>query len=234
MSHWRSTNSGPPLSPVLARALDYPYVRPDTSFVCGGGGWSPASDAEIIARSEGRTAVVACGSNASPLQLQRKFAGTVGAVPVLRTGIVGFDAVYAAQVTSYGAIPCTLLASAGTTVMAAVTFLTDDQLAIMDATEVLGIDYERTTLDAELAAELTGEPLTLQVYASVTGLVHDNDGSAIALSAVDAQHRRLPSATQQEMLTRVANAFDMSVESLVTTMVATPRLHDEVEAFLRS
>lgn len=68
--------------------------------------------------------VIAIGSNASPVQLQRKFADQLDAVvPAFGCYVSGFDSVYAAEITWYGSISATLVESAGTCFYSAVVRL---------------------------------------------------------------------------------------------------------------
>ena len=117
------------------RAYDYPYDRPDFSYLYDNGevrrleSWS----ADV---TTGRTAVLAFGSNAAPEQLQRKFAEIPGTViPVVQAELADFDVIYSAHLTSYGTIPATLAPSPGTRLHTWVTWLDNDQLTRMHESE---------------------------------------------------------------------------------------------------
>jgi len=116
----------------LARARGYPYPYPGRSYIWRAG---EVSDFDL-AETEGRTAVLAVGSNRAPIRLDQKFLGNTSAsVPVQHARLKGFDIVYAAHLTRYGSVPAMLQRALGTTVELAVTWLDDTQLEIMHATE---------------------------------------------------------------------------------------------------
>jgi len=52
--------------------------------------------------------------------------------------------VHAARVTTYGALPAAMIRSPGLTVTVAITWLDADQLARMDASERVGVNYGRS------------------------------------------------------------------------------------------
>lgn len=84
-----------------------------------------------------RQPVLAYGSNRSPAQLASKFAaGSVDAViPVVRVDVVGASVVFAAAVAWYGSVPAALEHDPGARTEAAVTFLDEGQLRVVDASE---------------------------------------------------------------------------------------------------
>lgn len=97
------------------------------------------------APGEGRTPVLAYGSNASPPQLVRKFSGLEGsAVPVVKACAFGLRLTFSAHINPLGYVPAAVR-SAGpeTTLRTWVTFLDDVQLRILDATEP---SYDRVGL----------------------------------------------------------------------------------------
>jgi hypothetical protein len=121
----------------LARARDYPYEVPDASYVLFEGEALDLTHYKVDDLDQ-RTAVLAYGSNAAPSQLKRKFAATLKdeMVPVLKAFLPGFDVVFSARLSRYGAIPATLAPSKGTVLETFVTCLTDGQLAKMHETEI--------------------------------------------------------------------------------------------------
>lgn len=124
----------------IARALAYPYGRPYKPFVFQRGQCQPWADTgQEFAGQRTLTPVLAIGSNASTEQLRRKF-GSSNAVriPVTIGELHNHDVVYSAYMTGYGSIPATLIASPGTSVQVAITWLNQDLLATMHGTESLG------------------------------------------------------------------------------------------------
>lgn len=114
----------------LALALDYPYDAPADSYLFAEGGERPIAAADFT----GRHPVLAHGSNRAPAQLLRKF-GVSAEVPVTYVWLDGYDVVYAAHVTRYGAISSTLRRAPGCRVRVALTWLSDAQLLRMHETE---------------------------------------------------------------------------------------------------
>ena len=121
----------------LARARDYPYDRPGASYVLFEGDVLALRQYNIDDMDQ-RTGVLAYGSNGSPSQLKRKFAATLAdeLIPVLKAYLPGFDVVFAARLSRYGAIPATLARSKDTVLETFVMYLTDGQLARMHETEI--------------------------------------------------------------------------------------------------
>ncbi|MCG8547044.1 MAG: hypothetical protein MJE12_22840 [Alphaproteobacteria bacterium] len=188
----------------LDRARGYPYELPGRSYVWRGDGRDPrVVDQFDPALTEGRTPVLAVGSNQSPLQLARKYgADSDHIIPVQQTTVVDFDVVYAAQITSYGAVPAMLQHAPGVDVTLYATWLDDAQLEIMHATEG---NYHFAAID-DVTLRLDGGTVhrTIHLYVAKFGhLVHDD--SAVSLAAVPARGRRSEARTTADML-RVVQA----------------------------
>ncbi len=122
----------------LVRAKSYPYDVPSTSYVLFQGAPVPLKRMNPPDDTAQRIPVLAYGSNASPQQLASKFAdlGEEEGIPVLKTALTGYDVVYSARFSSYGAIPEMLVASPGTRLTRFVTWLTEEQLEVMHDTEL--------------------------------------------------------------------------------------------------
>lgn len=189
----------------LERATTYPYLIPDASYLFERGGWRPA---EIDARmTGGRTPVLACGSNRSPEQLARKFADFDDAIiPVQRAWLEDFDVVYAAHITAYGAIAAKLQHVPGTRVEVSVTWLSDDQMARMHATEGVGHNYHYARLHG-LALHMEGGGVRAEAFAYVYdkgALRHDGTpGDHAALAEIRAENRQDHHLSQAEALAEV-------------------------------
>ena len=214
----------------LARAKGYPYAAPSHSYLyingtaheIDGFDGDPVTNGEIYVGDElmpatkflrrlgvhapdgldRRVAVIASGSNAAPEQLKRKFKTMDDDViiPVMRAGLGDFDVVYAAHFTGYGAIPATLQTSPGTTAEIAVLYLNDAQLARMHETENLGASYVFGRLGS-IFLDVDGlDPLAEAfVYLTLHGAAMLNE-KPVALSAVNAHHRRFQSQPMPAML----------------------------------
>lgn len=186
----------------LARALGYPYPAPDHDFLFDRGEARPLPDSYELS---GRTPVLGVGSNRSPEQLARKFADRA-TIPVTKARMADADVVYGARMTGYGSIPATLHASPGTTVTLAVTWLTDDQLAVMHETELPDEGYAYgafepgiVDLGRHAAAAGTGE---VAMYVCRQGAMR-LDGAPVALAEISAENRRYAALGQAQKLAAV-------------------------------
>ncbi|MCW5724935.1 MAG: hypothetical protein KIS81_08245 [Maricaulaceae bacterium] len=202
----------------VAHALAYPFDLPDRGYVFARGRalflkhWAGAdsliasadgpaplrrllSAAELSALGEPRAAVVACGSNGSPLRLAQKF-GPEAVIPTLMIRLSGYAVVHSAKIAAYGSIPATLHPRAGAVARVFVNLLTEDQLAAMDATETLGVAYDRPALPRERAADLPGVE-TLYAYVSRHGALAAG-GEPAALAAARQNAAGLRALSQLE------------------------------------
>jgi hypothetical protein len=92
-----------------------------------------------------RTVVLAYGSNASPPQLVRKFAGLPhAAVPVVKARAFGLRLTFSAHINPLGYVPAAVRADPQGRLQTWVTLLDDEQLAVLDATER---SYDRVVID---------------------------------------------------------------------------------------
>ena len=178
----------------LERARGYPYPYPGHSYIWRAGEVFNFDQAE----TEGRTAVLAVGSNRAPIRLDQKFLGnTVASVPVQHARLKEFDIVYAAHLTHYGSVPAMLQRAPGTTVELAVTWLDDTQLEIMHATEggyhYAAINSVDLTYDDGTRAD------SVHLYVGREGhLVHREQ--PVALIEIDGQDRPYAARNTAEVL----------------------------------
>ncbi|NBC32602.1 MAG: hypothetical protein GVY13_07995 [Alphaproteobacteria bacterium] len=118
---------------LLAIAKAYPFDIRSEPFLFVDGRVEPLERFD----PDGRTPVLAVGSNRAPAQLARKFAalgpGTV--IPVTGGRLAGFDVVYSSHFSRYGAVPARLWPVPGVTVAVGVSWLTPAQLQRMHETE---------------------------------------------------------------------------------------------------
>lgn len=217
----------------LLRAKSYPFGHPLACYLFRDGRAEPLADARAL--TKGRTPVLASGSNAAPLQLARKYAHARHAViPVTRARLRHFDSVYNAHIAAYGSVPATLFPSPDTVLTTFVTWLDDEALAIMHATEQPGINYHYTRLSG-IAAEVQGVGTleTAYAYISVTGCLIEGN-TPVSLAEVPAEGRRFPARTQVEMLTLVRDltAPGADLDAFILEMVADAGLRHQREKVL--
>jgi len=170
---------------ILRRALTYPYTTPERSFFYRDG------EAEELPEDldlSGRTPLLSYGANASPEALAIKLAALPGeAMPVMRAELEGFDVVYSAHVSPYGAVPATLVESGGTVAPVFVLHPTAEQRALLTASE---LNYDLVEVDG------------IAAYRSKHGSL-SIDGSPVALAAVRSARRTLPELDEPAVLERV-------------------------------
>ncbi len=183
---------------ILARAAAYPYEAPLRSFVQRDGHphQLPSEDLDL----EGRRPLLAYGANAAPAVLAKKLAAHAHQpLPVLCAELAGFDIVYSAHISPYGAVPSTLQRSPGTVVPVFVAYPTTEQEELLSATEP---NYELHRLhDLELHTD-RGPIESVDAYISRHGCL-TLDGSEVALAAIEAAARQLPALGEVEVLERV-------------------------------
>lgn len=186
---------------IVEKALSYPFAPPDEPYVFDHGAtrpFDPARDAALLAD---RVAVLAIGSNASPRRLAEKF--TAGAaLAVTRADVLDHVVAHSAKFAAYGSIPATLHPWPGARARVHVTWLDADQLAVMDRTETLGVEYDRVPLTA---AHDAGR-LDAQTYVSRAGAL-SRDGAPILTAA--ARHAGADGLTVLDQ--RAAQAFAMAL-----------------------
>ena len=187
------------IDPLILRALDYPYSYPAYDFVLDNGSVAPLQDRKSL---EGRTPVLAIGSNRSPEQLLRKF-GDQNFLPVTCVKLCDYDVVYAAHITSYGSTPAVLAQSPGTIVDIAITWLTKVQLKRMHETEAIGINYDYgVTNSLKINAEYDYKNQKIGCYLGRRGCLSIM-GNIIALKEIRATKRVFGAFSQSEILKEI-------------------------------
>ncbi len=188
-----------PRHDVVHWAQSYPFGPPGDSYLFRDGEPVPLEDPERAVK--GRMPVIASGSNAAPAQLARKYENFVrgAGIPVTRVHVGEFDSVYNAHITAYGSVPATLFPSPGTVLETFITWLDDEELAVMHATEQPGINYHFAELKG-LTLEVEGiGPLDAAfAYISVVGCL-SHEGAPVSLAEVAARGRRYAARSQGEM-----------------------------------
>lgn len=171
---------------ILKRALAYPYATPERSYLYLDGEARELSGAGMDLSM--RAPLLSYGANAAPDVLARKLAALPGVgMPATRAELVGFDVVYSAHVSPYGAVPATLLESPGTTAPVFVIHPTEEQRALLTASEP---NYD--------LVEVNG----IAAYRSKHGCL-EIDGSPVALAAVRSAGRTLPELDEPAVLEHV-------------------------------
>lgn len=176
---------------ILERALAYPYATPSRSYLYldGEARELPGAGADLSAR----TPLLSYGANAAPDALASKLAALPGvAMQVMRAELEGFDVVYSAHVSPYGAVPATLLENPGTTAPVFVIHPTAEQRALLTASEP---NYD--------LVEVAG----IAAYRSRHGCL-EIDGSPVALAAVRSTGRTLPELDEPAVLERVRSQVE--------------------------
>lgn len=185
-------------SDTLRRARTYPYDAPAGSYT-----WHHGEVRDFAPEDRrGRTPVLAFGSNRAPERLHQKFAHLGNhRIPVEAARLTDFDVVYAAHITSYGAVPAMLQRVPGVAVDIAVTWLDDAQLPIMHDSEMSAANYVFARLD-DVALSLSGGGSADHAfcYVGTRGHLLSDDGGTIPLLAIRAEGRRDSAAATGEVL----------------------------------
>ncbi|HEU5253535.1 MAG TPA: hypothetical protein VFU16_09455 [Solirubrobacterales bacterium] len=188
---------------ILERALGYPYATPERSYLYRDGEAHELPGDPDLA---GRTPLLAYGANAAPEALARKLAPLPGVeMPVERAELEGFDVVYSAHVSPYGAVPATLHESPGTTAPGFVIHPTAEQRQLLTASEP---NYDLVEVGGVAA------------YRSKHGCL-EIDGSPIALAAIRSSGRTLPELDEPAVLDRVRAHLEpnLSLEEFIRACV---------------
>ncbi len=218
------------LDPVT-RALTYPYPAPPYDYVFRAG-IAQHVTALTPRDRDGRVPVLAIGSNRAPEQLRRKYADMPDAeLAVERIRLDGFDVVYSAHLSGYGAIAATILAIPETSVEISITWIAPGLMNRMHATEGIGTFYDYVELTGLSAQTLAGDRVS-RAFGYVCRLGALNlGGTPRALSAIAASGRRIPALDQRAVQAAVIAKLGLqsSLESFVRESVAEDRLREERE-----
>lgn len=179
---------------ILRRALAYPYAAPERSYLYRDGAAEELPEDPDLSR---RTPLLSYGANASPEALALKLAPLPGEpMPVMRAELEGFDVVYSAHVSPYGAVPATLVESPGTRAPVFVIHPTEEQRALLTASEP---NYDLVEMDGIAAYRSKHGPLLI-------------GGSPVALAAVRSVGRTLPELDEPAVLERVRAHLEPQLE----------------------
>lgn len=188
-------------------AKSYPFESPSASYLYTAKGPQVIDiHQNMAALTEGRTPVLAYGSNSAPIQLKRKFGSHLeekgGFIPVIRGELSNYDVVYSPIIVPYGSIPATIAYSPGVKTNAYITYLNHEQIEMMHRSEGVGYMYDYLLFDQKnIHLEHNQCPLVgFHTYLSRRGALKI-DGEIIALSEVASKHRSFPAMNQLDILT---------------------------------
>lgn len=159
---------------------DYPWPVPASTGQVTATGFdeSPALDAHLLT---GRTPVVAVGSNASPQVLRDKLRAHLEAgVPIQPVRVSGLSVGHSAHISRPGFVAAAPARTPGRNADVCLTWLTTDQLTVIDATEP---NYHRRKLPATTVLADSGPVTGAQIYDSKHGVLADRGGQVLPLRA---------------------------------------------------
>lgn len=220
--------------------LAYPFDVPSHSFLWLAGRTEPLSTASLIPDpATRRYAVLAIGSNAAPAQLTRKFgddrfldpSSPNGCIPVLTAEVDGVDVVYGAHLAGYGALPATLVDTAGSSAHVFVTWLTSRQLERMNETEGLGHSYQLRRIKG---VRSQGKDVDGVVsYVTIAG-VAVLGGSPLGLVSIDAPGSPWPRGSQRHAwdILSVDMGFSIGGKDLLDRVLRSRLWRGRVESHL--
>lgn len=200
---------------LFTRAVGYPWARPGGSYRLKDAGVELLADLntkdrqrvvhQFASADNGRSPLLAFGSNAAPEVLERKFAhfseATDREVLVLTGGLDDFDVGAAAQPTMYGSMPATLFPSPGTRVSAAMLWVSPAQFVQLAWSE---ITYRLGRLRTRFEVDESSEGFD-EVFAFVSRFgAFCIDGAPVALAAIPAVRRTADALTQEQLLDAAA------------------------------
>lgn len=248
---------------LVERAKGYPFERPPGSYLFThgrlypvphpAGPWTPELQVaeadgtigfeQVCARTgaaadyatAARTPVFGYSSNASPDAIAHKFAmlGHV-AIPVIRCQVTGWDAVYSCHF-SRGYIPGAIHPSPGTVLSGTISWLTDEELDLMHASERLGTNYELRPLANAVATFETGEtraePLA---YFTLHGELRIND-LPVAVGGTIAENRRFGCMSELDLLelAREQIAPDQTLDQMIASAIESVETQETLTARLK-
>lgn len=187
----------PAIDDVIARALGYPYPRPDHSFLFTNGA------AEVLpsgTRFDDLVPVLACGSNGAPEQLFRKFgAAAENPIPVTAAVLQDICCTYSAHFSGYGSVAAGLSLAPGARSFVHITWLTPVQLEKMHESEAIGTNYRYARLDGVSIDCAAHGPLdSIYAYISLHGSLVLK-GTPITLAGIKSEANPFPAYDQLQI-----------------------------------
>ena len=162
----------------------------------------------------------------------RKYPGAAK-IPVEAAWLDGFDTVYAARISGYGAVPATIAPCPGCRVAVKVLWLSLDQLPAMHASEAIGVGYDFGVLEAPLICHHSGLLPRALVYIARSGAFAP-EGEPLALAEIAAEQRRWRSASQPAIQERMRSALEpaMPLDAFLAAQIGRRELRLERAAWL--
>ena len=115
-------------------------------------------------------------------------------IPVTKATLRNFDIPWLPCITDFGGLPATLSESPGTEVEVWLTWLDDDQLALMNTSEEVGKAGGMYSLNVmpknQLKTKCYTLPRDLLVYVSCFGALRAANGEALAIAQIPLSNRK--------------------------------------------
>lgn len=231
---------------LLARAFDYPYGALRNAFVfdqgcahrlrapigaCHVHGAGAQSGLLWVENAGLCLPVLAVGSNANTRVLRSKFGSKPLGLVQGPVHLPGFAAAHSAHVARYGALPATLVRAPGGAFNGTLQLVPVDALGVLDASEAIGVNYNRVILDlrdGRIQAtlpwlRLDGGLRRVAHYASRHGVLR-----------VDGQAQMLRRQKDVLRLAKARAGLDMPLNEFVEALVRQPDLRQSVTQSLKS
>ena len=204
------------------RALDYPFAIPAGSYVLRADGPEAVDGVDGEALRD-RVPVLAIGANAAPERLREKLGPPPAGegLPVLAARLHGFDVVYSAHISPYGAVPATLFPAPGAVAHVHVIHPTEPELGLLHRTEP---NYRFGVLD-DASVELPGGERLRSVHAYVSrhGCLA-LDGGPVGVAPVEVENRPRRALDEPAVLeaVRARLAPEQSLEDFIVQSAGDP------------
>lgn len=192
---------------LLARAFSYPYAAPSSPVVFRHGRLHAFDGLPMDVDRDGFTHIagigsclplLAVGSNAAHSALRRKFGSKPVALVQGPVNLPGYAKAHSAHIARYGALPATLMEADGV-LRSHLQFVPLKQLAKLDASEAVGVNYERVQLPTDglqahwLPKSISRQLTSVWTYRSLHGAAK-REGEPMRLGS---QYRALAHAAER-------------------------------------
>ncbi len=218
-------------SEIINRAQNYPYERPNGSFLL---------ENDRIVELKGRVLdgdlkkfipVLAYGSNASPEQLRRKLSPIKEPIAVLSATIKNLDVIFSGQFSRYGCVPATITNSNGTMLYTHVVLLTKKQLSSIHKTELP--EYRYGELKIPIIIDRLG--FRESIFAYVFDWGFQKDKKFIAFEEVHAENRNFLCLRHKDLLSLAIQEISdkkYNFEDLLISIVSSKKKLEEYRKYI--